>query len=76
MVATLYAFTSGGTGHTGPAGPTGGTGPTGPAGSGTGGGSVWLTGAGVPNDADGNDGDLYLNTTTGDIYEKVAGSWF
>ena len=40
-----------------------------------GGGSVWYTGAGAPSNAVGNDGDLYLNTTNGDVYQKSAGTW-
>ena len=38
-------------------------------------GTIWLTGAGLPNDAIGVDGDLYLNTSNGDYYTKVTGSW-
>lgn len=37
----------------------------------------WVTGAGVPSDADdGSDGDMYLDTGTGDVYgPKTAGAW-
>ncbi|HTC64940.1 MAG TPA: hypothetical protein VK709_19015, partial [Candidatus Saccharimonadales bacterium] len=35
----------------------------------------WLSGAGVPSPSIGVDGDLYLNTLTGDVYTKTSGSW-
>ena len=38
-------------------------------------GTIWLTGTGLPNDAMGVDGDLYLNTSNGDYYTKITGSW-
>jgi len=38
-------------------------------------GSTWITGSTTPNDTLGLDGDLYLNTTNGDVYEKVSGTW-
>lgn len=53
----------------GATGATGATGSTGDA------GSVWYTGAGVPNDAVGANGDLYLDTANGDVYQKAAGTW-
>ena len=68
-------------------GPTGPTGPTGPAGAdgadgadGANGadgldGATILTGSGVPSSGVGNDGDLYLDTATGDLYQKSGGSW-
>lgn len=34
-----------------------------------------LTGAGAPSDANGENGDLYINTTNGDVYQKSAGTW-
>lgn len=34
-----------------------------------------LTGSTVPSAGLGTDGDLYIRTTTGDYYKKVAGSW-
>jgi hypothetical protein len=34
-----------------------------------------LTGSGAPNDANGNDGDLYYDTSTGDLYQKASGTW-
>lgn len=66
----------GDTGPQGPAGQSGGEqgeqGETGPAGED---GSVWYTGAGIPATAVGVDGDLYLNTNTGDVYQKASGAW-
>jgi hypothetical protein len=51
-------------------GPTGATGPTGVP------GNRWYTGVGLPSDGVGNDDDLYLNASNGDIYQKVSGTWF
>jgi hypothetical protein len=42
--------------------------------NGTNGASI-LSGAGVPSNALGNNGDTYLNTTNGDTYAKSAGTW-
>jgi hypothetical protein len=38
-------------------------------------GSSWLTGTGVPSPSLGVDGDLYLNDSNGDVYQKISGSW-
>ncbi|MCD8040291.1 MAG: leucine-rich repeat domain-containing protein [Clostridia bacterium] len=38
-------------------------------------GSTWLTGSGVPDNENGNDGDLYLDTQSYDIYTKTEGAW-
>lgn len=38
-------------------------------------GSTWRYGAGVPDDAVGNNGDFYLDTNTGDVYSKSTGSY-
>ena len=38
-------------------------------------GSAILTGSGAPSADDGNVGDLYFNTATGDVYEKTADGW-
>lgn len=74
-------------GDTGPAGPKGDAGPSGPQGAagpagspgdaGTAGknGTTWLTGSSAPNAANGADGDLYLDTTTGELYQKQGGAW-
>ena len=40
-----------------------------------GGGGAWTVGVGAPNDGDGNDGDLYLEALSGDVYQKSAGTW-
>ncbi|MHA7872712.1 MAG: hypothetical protein ACX939_10210, partial [Hyphococcus sp.] len=34
-----------------------------------------VSGNGVPNDANGEDGDTYLNRDTSDLYAKVGGTW-
>lgn len=36
-------------------------------------GSVWRNGAGEPSNAVGEDGDYYLRTTNGDVYQRVGG---
>lgn len=38
-------------------------------------GERWFVGAGAPAGGLGEDGDLYLNSTNGDVYEKAAGAW-
>lgn len=53
----------------GPPGPTGPVGPQGPI------GSVWRSGNGTPLDSLGNNGDFYLDLLTGDIYQKISGSY-
>ena len=37
--------------------------------------TVWRDGAGAPSDATGNDGDYYLNDTTGDVYTRSGGHY-
>ncbi len=37
--------------------------------------SKWLTGLGEPISSEGNDGDMYLDNITGDVYQKSDGSW-
>ena len=44
-------------------------------GGGGGGGSVWYTGSGAPSSGLGVNGDFYLNSTNGDVYEKITGTW-
>jgi hypothetical protein len=59
-------------------GPAGATGPAGAAGAtGIAGapGATWYTGSGAPTGSTGTNGDYYLHTLTGDIYNKVSGSW-
>jgi len=48
---------------------------TGPAGAPGADGNRWFSGAGAPAGGLGNDDDLYLNLTNGDVYEKSGGSW-
>lgn len=38
-------------------------------------GAIWLQGSGAPDAGDGNEGDLYLDTDTGDVYQKGASGW-
>lgn len=62
----------------GPQGATGNTGATGATGAnGADGapGSVWRTGAGIPSNGLGINGDYYLNTASGDVYLKSAGTY-
>lgn len=71
----------GDTGGVGPAGPQGAgiQGPSGTNGSngtnGTAGapGAVWRSGSGAPSNGLGVNGDFYLDTATGNVYEKAAG---
>jgi hypothetical protein len=49
-------------------------GPAGPPGAPGTNGSTWYTSAGAP-DVLHNNGDFYLNTSNGAIYEQVSGSW-
>jgi hypothetical protein len=34
-----------------------------------------LSGAGVPDNSLGNNGDIYVNTINGDVYSKSGGTW-
>ncbi len=38
-------------------------------------GAVWLTGAVHPSSESGKEGDLYLNTSTYDLFKKANGAW-
>ncbi len=38
-------------------------------------GATWNSGAGVPSDGLGKDGDYYLNTTNGNVYKRQAGHY-
>ncbi|RAR75315.1 beta strand repeat-containing protein, partial [Flavobacterium aciduliphilum] len=38
-------------------------------------GATWNSGAGIPSDALGSNGDYYLNTTTNDVYLKTADTY-
>lgn len=44
-------------------------------GAGGSGGSQPLTGSGPPDDGDGTNGQLYIDTDTHDLYLKADGSW-
>lgn len=44
-------------------------------GGGGGSASVWHNGATNPSEDTGDDGDYYLNTVSGDVYEKKSGVW-
>ena len=61
-------------GARGISGPQGLQGPEGPQGVAGARGSLWSTGSGTPT-ATGQSGDLYLDTSSGDVYELVAGAW-
>jgi microcystin-dependent protein len=67
LVDILERSALGTAGPPGPAGPTGPMGPTGQA-------EQWWTGGGAPDPALGTVGDLYLETSNGDVYEKTATS--
>ena len=43
--------------------------------SGSGVPSQWLTGLTAPSDSVGSEGDMYLDTVTGDVYQKTGGTW-
>jgi|GEM_PF-4489047 len=43
--------------------------------TGAGSATVWWAGAGLPADISGRDGDFYLNTLSGDVYEKEGGRY-
>lgn len=38
-------------------------------------GAIWLVGEGYPSESLGNTGDLYLETSTGDVYIKSVDGW-
>lgn len=63
---------TGATGPQGPAGPAGPTGSTGPAGAA---GTLWYFGAGAPSSGTGANNDVYINTSNGDLYKKISGTW-
>lgn len=43
--------------------------------SGTAGGGSWIVGSGVPDDGLGDNGSLYLDSVTGDVYQKEDDTW-
>lgn len=67
----FIASLTGPKGEAGPPGEQGAQGPPGPGGS----ASQWRTGSAVPSNSLGVDGDLYLNTETGDVYQLNGGSY-
>lgn len=76
LYTVIYAEMLGGMvgpkGDIGPQGEPGVAGPIGPAGP-TGQAEEWIVGSGgAPNPAVGKPGDLYLNTSNGDVYEKLS----
>ena len=38
-------------------------------------GSLWLTGNGFPSSSIGKEGDMYLDTSNGDVYQKTSTGW-
>jgi hypothetical protein len=56
-------------------GATGATGATGPAGAAGADGATWRDGSGAPSNGLGVNGDYYLDTATGDVYKKAAGTY-
>lgn len=38
-------------------------------------GATWFDGVGLPSDATGANGDFYVDLNTGNIFQKVAGTW-
>lgn len=69
---TLLLSLKGPTGATGPTGPTGSTGETGATGAP---GSQWYSSSGVPSTSTGINGDWNLDTVSGKVYQKAAGTW-
>jgi hypothetical protein len=53
----------------------GATGPTGPQGEPGTGGSALTYSEGVPDDAEGSDGDSCVDNTKMHLYHKIAGAW-
>lgn len=60
-------------GGTGARGLTGTAGADGTDGSNGTNGNIIRSGSGVPSDAVGNDGDLYIRTSNGNLYQRAAG---
>jgi len=71
-IGGVYTFAGNIKGADGAAGANGADGAPGAAGAN---GATWRSGAGVPSDATGVDGDFYLRTATGDVYKRSAGSY-
>ena len=80
MTATIFGPKAGGAwpagkSIVGPQGPQGDPGPQGPPGADGADGAEWFSGSGAPAGALGDDGDFYLDDTTGDLYAKSGGTW-
>ena len=67
-IDTTYLLTVSG-GASGSKGDKGETGPKGDA------GKSFLSGTAAPDNGQGQDGDTFLNSTTGDVYTKTNGTW-
>ena len=65
---SIVANIKGSTGSTGPAGPIGPAGPTGPV-------VAWRNGTGAPANTLGADGDYYLDSATGNVYQRASGTY-
>ena len=66
---TVAGGASGSKGDKGETGPKGDTGATGAP------GKSFLSGTAAPDNSHGQDGDTFLNSTTGDVYTKTNGTW-
>jgi hypothetical protein len=67
LISGVWTVTANIKGATGDTGDTGLTGPR---------GSFWYDGTGAPGTISGQaDGDFYLDTDSGDVYELVSGTW-
>ena len=73
--ADLLANAKGDKGDKGDAGDKGDKGDKGEDGAAGKDGNTWLVGATAPTAEQGNDGDLYLDSTTWNVYHKVSGAW-
>lgn len=74
-----YLGVLGGAGRSGPPGPQGEQGPQGPqgpAGADGADGNDWRVGSGAPSLLAGDaEGDMYLDTASGDVYQVQSGAW-
>ena len=57
------------------AGVTGAKGDKGDTGAAGAAGAKWFPDEGAPSDSVGANGDMYLDVTSGDVYQKAAGTW-
>ena len=62
-------------GPVGAKGDTGATGANGKDGTNGASGTTWSTGIGAPTTSDANNGDLYMDTATGNVYQVQSGAW-